>query len=251
MTELPKTLEDAIAQARVATLAAIADGYSRLQVELLFPELKLMPVALQYIATFEQLSSQLNSEEAPAAALSFKVFFPDAGAAALARRDWGDVPFKIVDVGTGKFPQEQIQPEDEAFLFVAPSPVEVAQVEKLCEEAGDRPVVLLNPRLQAVAIVGIGYAGRQLRDRFLNNFETCYHLRPLDGAALFRCYPSSWQVWLETGNDYKLIAELPKRPFGEELEEILAGTTKSADSPPPKKPGLFTNLERFLRTLSR
>ena len=249
MTELPKTLEDAIAQARVATQAAIADGYSRLQVELLFPELKLMPVALQYIPTFEQ-GQNVPPAEAPALS-KLKVFFPDAGAAALARRDWGDVPFKIVDIGTGKFPQKQIQPEDEAFLFVAPSPVEVAQVEKLCEEAGVRPVVLLNPRLQAVAIVGVGYAGRQLRARFLNNIETCYHLRPLDGAALFRCYPSSWQVWLETDNDYKLIAELPKQPFGEELEEILSGTTtKSADSPPPK-PGLFTNLGRFLRTLSR
>jgi len=44
MTELPKTLEQAIAQAREAK-AAIADGYSLLQVELLFPELKPMPVA--------------------------------------------------------------------------------------------------------------------------------------------------------------------------------------------------------------
>jgi len=46
MTELPKTLEQAIAQAREATKAAIADGYSLLQVELLFPELKPMPVAV-------------------------------------------------------------------------------------------------------------------------------------------------------------------------------------------------------------
>lgn len=240
MTELPKTLEDAIAQAQAATQAAIADGYTRLQVELLFPELKLMPVALQFIPTWEQLSQ-------------LKVFFPDAGAAALARRDWGDVPFKIFDVGTGKVSvQKQIQPEDQTFLFIAPSAVEVAQVEKLCEEAGSRPVVLLNPRLEDVAIVGIGYAGRQLRTRFLNNIEPCYHLRPLDGAALFRCYPSSWQVWLETGNDYQMIAELSKKPDGEELDQILTGSsTQPAGSSQPKKPSLFTNLQRFLRTLSR
>lgn len=239
MTELPKTLEDAIAQAQEATQAAIADGYTRLQVELLFPELKLMPVALQFIPALEQMSQ-------------LKVFFPDAGAAALARRDWGDVPFKILDVGTGRVPvQQQIQPEDEAFLFIAPSAVEVAQVEKLCEQAAARPVVLLNPRLEDVAIVGIGYAGRQLRARFLNNIEPCYHLRPLDGAALLRCYPSPWQVWLETGNDYKLVAELPKKPDGEELDQILTGETKASSSSLPKKPRLFTNLQRFLRTLSR
>jgi len=67
--------------------------------------------------------------------------------------------------------EQQIQPEDEAFLFIAPSAVEVAQVEKLCE-AGSRPVVLFN-RLEDVSIIGIGYAGRQLRDRFLNAIESC------------------------------------------------------------------------------
>lgn len=133
MAELPKTLEQAIAQAREATLAAIADGYSLLQVELLFPELKPMPVAEQFLPAFDSIGSKV------------KVFFPDAGAAALARRDWGNVPFKILDIGTGKVSvEQQIQPEDEAFLFIAPSAVEVAQVEKLCEAAGERPVVLLS-----------------------------------------------------------------------------------------------------------
>ena len=240
MAELPKTLEQAIAQAREATLAAIADGYSLVQVELLFPELKPMPVAEQFLPAFDSIGSKV------------KVFFPDAGAAALARRDWGNVPFKILDIGTGKVSvEQQIQPEDEAFLFIAPSAVEVAQVEKLCEAAGERPVVLLNPRLEDALNIGIGYAGRQLRDRFLNTVESCYHIRPLDGAALFRCYPSPWQVWLETGEDYQLITELPKKPFGEEIDQILAETTQPAGSPQPKKPGLFASMQQFLRILSR
>ena len=239
MTELPKSLEDAVAQARDATTAAIADGYYRLQVEFLFPELKPMPVALQFLPVFHQLGSQL------------KVFFPDAGSSALARRDWGDVPFKILDIGSGRTPaQQQIQPEDKAFVFVAPSVVEVAQVEKLCEEAGERPFVIFNPRLEDVSVVGIGYAARQVRLRFINTIESCYHIRPLDGAALFRCYPFPWQVWLETDSDYRMIAELPKKPVGEEIDQILA-STKPSGSSPPKKAGFITNLERFLRTLSR
>lgn len=240
MAELPNSLADAIAEARVATLAALADGYSLLQVELLFPELNPMPVAEQFLSTFDSFGSHL------------KVFFPDAGAAALARRDWGDVPFKILDVGTGRVPVErQIEPEDEAFLFIAPSAVEVMQVEKLCTEAGDRPVVLFNPRLEDVSIVGIGYAGRQLRDRFLNKIESCYYLRALEDATLYRCYPSRWQVWRETKDDYQLISELDKKPVGEEIDEILAGTNQPAGSPPPKKPGLFASMQRFMRTLSR
>lgn len=240
MAELPNSLTDAIAQSIDATQAAIATGYTLLQVELLFPELNPMPVAEQFLAKFDSFGSQL------------KVFFPDAGAAALARRDWGDVPFKILDIGTGRVPvQRQIVSEDAAFLFVAPTSVEVTQVEKLCAEAGERPVILLNPRLEDVTTVGIGYAGRQLRDRFLSKIESCYYLRPLEEATLFRCYPSLWQVWRETEDNYQLISELSKKPVGEEIDEILAGTPQSDGSPPPKKPGIFTNMQRFLRTLSR
>ncbi|MBD0388778.1 MAG: DUF1995 family protein, partial [Nostoc sp. C3-bin3] len=47
MSELPNSLEDAIAQSRVAVQAALADGCTRIQVEFLFPELKFMPVAEQ------------------------------------------------------------------------------------------------------------------------------------------------------------------------------------------------------------
>lgn len=240
MPELPKSLEDAVAQSIAATQAAIADGYTRLQVELLFPELKPLPVAQQFLPVFEEHGAQ------------FKVFFPDAGAAALARRDWGEVPFKILDIGTGKIPEkQQIQPEDKTFLFVAPTAVEVALVEKLCEEIGDRPFVMLNPRLEDAATVGIGYSARQLRYRFLHTIESCYHLRPLDGAALFRCYPAPWQVWLETDDDYQMITELPQKPTGEELDRLLAETTPSGGSPAPKKVGFLTSLQRFLRALSR
>lgn len=38
MTELPNSLSEAIAQSREATQKALADGYTRLQVELVFPE---------------------------------------------------------------------------------------------------------------------------------------------------------------------------------------------------------------------
>jgi hypothetical protein len=242
MTELPQTLEQAIAQAKEATVAAIKDGCTKLQVELLFPELKSLPVAQQFIPAVAELDKQL------------RVFFPDAGACALARREWGEVNFKIDYLGTNPdLVAGKVRSEDEIFLAIEPSAVEVSQAEKLCQAADPRPVVLLMPRLEDAAIVGIGYAGRQLRERFLNTLESCYYIRPLDNAAVFRCYPSPWQVWRVIDDNAELIAELPEKPVGDALLEILTGSpadTNNPDLPQVKRPGLLANLQQFLRALS-
>ena len=234
---LPNTLDDAVAQAREATVAAIAAGYKRLQIDLLFPELKIMPVAEQFLPAFEQFGSQL------------RVYFPDAGAAALARRDWGEKPFAIRGINDMK---AEMLPDEQVFLFVQPSSVEVLEVEALCQQAGDRPVVLLNPKLEDVATIGIGYAGRQLRDRFLSTIEPCYYLRPLEGAALFRAYPGQWQVWQEKGDTYELVAEEPQKPSSETLDRLLFGTADAASkaSLMPRR-GLLSSLQQFLRALSQ
>ena len=245
MVAIPQTLDEALAQAQTATAAALADGYQRLQVEILIPELKVQPIAEQFIPFLAEKHGD-----------RLKVYFPDPGAAALARRDWGETPYVVRGMTELK---GQIQPEDEMFLFIEPSAVEVADLEKMCQTAGERPVVLLLPKLESIATVGIGVAGRQLRERFLNTLETCYYLRPLEGAAVFRCYPSPWQVWLEKGDSYELLTETSEKPAGEALEAILGGATDSnsvttPDQPPtpaPKKPGFMTNLQRFLRALTQ
>lgn len=239
MSTLPQSLDEAIAQARTATQAALDDGLTRLQVELAFSELKIMPLAEQFVQEFEPLGS------------AFRVFFSDAGAAALARRDWGEKPFPIRGIGELK---AEIQPDEQLFLFIEPSSVEVNQVETLCNQATERPVVFLNPRLEDVATLGIGYAGRQLRDRFLNTLESCYHLRPLQGGALYRCYPGPWQVWIEQDGEYKLAVEQTQRPTGEQIDAIFM---KASDQAPPEAPvmaprrGFFSNLKGFLRALNQ
>ncbi len=248
MTELPKDLNDAIAQSRIATAAALSDGKTLLQIELVFPEIALQAQSIteQFLPEFEEIYPGV------------KVFFPDTGAAALARRDWGETPFKVTDLGSSRTPvEDKIAPEDELFLLVNPAAVEVAQVEKLYIAAAGRPVILLNPRLEDVATIGIGYAGRQLRDRFLSKIESCYYIRPLDTAALFRCYPQSWQVWLETNNEYELISETAQKPVGDDLERILAASLPSADpdsttpAKPLKKKGFLAELQTFLKALTQ
>ncbi|MEL6221619.1 MAG: DUF1995 family protein [Cyanobacteria bacterium J06627_8] len=243
MTQIPTTLEEAIAQAQQATLAAINDGMTRIQVELAIPELKIMPVAEQFLPALEASDKTL------------RVFFPDAGAAALARRDWGEKPYGIRGIGELK---AAIQPEETVFLFIEPSSVEVKDVEALCNEIGDRTVIFLNPRMEDVATIGIGYAGRQLRERFLNSFDSYYYIRSLEGAALFRCYPAPWQLWLEKEEDYELLSEFPTRPSGEQLDRVLLGEAEDdaaegtpSNSPAGTRKGFFSGLQQFLKALSQ
>ena len=254
MAELPKTLEDAIAQSCEAVKSAVADGIMRIQIELLFPELKFMTVAEQFLPLFTETEYESG----------LKVFFADAGAAALARRDWTSaesnlginlVREKILDIGTGRAASlaAKIQPEDEIFLFIAPTSVEVPQLEKLCEIIGERPVIMLTPKLEDSSIVGIGYTARETRRRFISTIESSYYIRAVDDqSALFRCYPGQWEVWLETEGEYQKVAELPKKPSGDELDAILMGGQKenTSDGTPTKKPSVFKSLQRFIKALS-
>ncbi|MEB3215021.1 MAG: DUF1995 family protein [Nostocales cyanobacterium 94392] len=241
--QLPRTLEEAIVQAREATQAALADGYTRLQVELLFPELKALPIAEQFLPAFAEYGDKL------------KILFADAGSAALARRDWNDVPFQLLDIGTGRMAslQSKVQPEDEIFLFVQPTSVEVPQLEKICEYIGEnRPFVIFAPRLEDASIVGIGYTARQTRQRFINTIESCYYLRPIfEEAAVFRCYPGLWEVWVEKDGDYQKVAELAQKPDGDELDAIISDGQPQGEGEfvAAKSQNIFKGLQRFVRAL--
>jgi hypothetical protein len=245
---IPQSLEEAIAQAKEATQIALAAGCTKLQVELVIPEIALKAQYLAY--EFTSLFADCNS--------GLKVLFPDTGAASLARRDWGEVSFQVTDLGSSRTPVEKkISDADEAFLVISPSAVEVAQVERLCNLAGERPVVLVIPQLEDVSIVGIGYAARQLRERFLSTLESSYYFRPLEGAAVSRAFPGLWQVWLEKDDDYELISEQPQKPLGEALERILLRETTTEQSPAQnsnpalKKSGIFMGIKSFLKALNQ
>lgn len=238
---LPTSIDDAIVQAQAATQAAIQAGYTRIQIELMLPELKPMEPTRQFVSAFSDYGEGL------------KIFFTDAGAAALARRDWGDIPYPLrsVDVAGARQTsavEELVDPADRVFVFVAPSAVEVTFVEKVCLAAGDRPVIMFNPRLEDISVVGIGYAGRQLRERFLNLFESVYYLRPLEQAAIFRAYPAKWQVWLEQADGYQIISEDFQKPSAEELDGIFA---KALGKSQVSGSGFLSNLQRLLKALGQ
>lgn len=245
MVPLPKDLNEAVTQAQAAAQAALDAGYLRIQVEINIPELKIQPIAEQFIQPFTSLESQL------------RLLFPDAGAAALARRDWNNPAFTVRGLNETK-----IKDEESLFIFIEPSSVEVEEVEKICDAASPRPIILLNPCLEDVVAVGIGYAARRLRDRFLSTIEPCYYLQPLDQAALFRCYPGSWELWQEQDGTYRKIQDFATKPSGEDVELILYGdgaemgpadqeTGGGAAPGSGNRPGVLTRLQRFIKALSQ
>jgi len=242
---LPQSLDEAINQAKIATQQALNDGLNRLQVELVFPEiaLKAQMIAKQFADFFADYG------------MGLKVIFTDTGAAALARRDWGETSFKVVDLGSRLISVEtKVSDDDQLFLVVCPSSVEVEKVEKLCNIVGDRPVILLTPQLEDVAVVGIGYAARQLRERFLSILESSYYIRPLEGAMLYRYYPSPWLVLREKDDDYELIAQENNKPVGEYLDQLLNPIEENSlneQQNPQKKAGFFDQITSLIKALNQ
>ncbi len=227
---LPNNLEDAIAQAISATHQAIADGATRVVTDLRFPELKVLPIATEFAASFNQSYGN-----------NWQAIFADAGAAALAKREWANLEVSVRGVNEGR---RAIREDDRAFLIIEPTSVEVEQLEKLLQLAGDRPFVMVNPRLEN-SEVGLGLAARQMRDRFLNTFETAYYIKPLELGALGRCYPQTWQVWQQTDSGMEPMAEVSQRPSSDDIDRLFRQKTGQRSG------SFLERLQQFFNALSR
>jgi Domain of unknown function (DUF1995) len=230
MSNLPDTLEEATTQAIAATFDAIEAGYKRIIVDIKFSELNALPVGYEFAIKFNQVYGD-----------AWQALFSDAGTAALAKRDWSDLEISARGVNEGR---AAIRPEDRAFLLVSPSSIEVDRIEKLVELAGERPFVMLNPRLEN-AEVGLGLSARRMRDRFLSTFELCYFIQPLEQGALWRSYPQSWQVWQQADDaSMSLLQETSLRPDPDQLDRLFKKTTGKSAS-------FLSQLQQFLNALSR
>lgn len=210
MSELPKTYDDALENCLQGVRQAAQAGKFRQEIVLRSPGLDVLDV-VRYLA--ENLAE--DAERPPL------VLYPDAGAAALARQRLGEVNYPIQGINQRLANFEAYG----AVLLVEISMVEVEALEKLAESWGARPYIILNSRLGEAGAVGIGLVGRQLRSRFLSTLESVFYLQPVEGGAIYRRYPSNWQVWRENFNDetedYILVREKGARPTAEELSQDL------------------------------
>jgi len=215
-------------EAVVALRSALErDRRGRWTVELRFEGLRLLPVVLRL------------AEALDAAGLPFRLLFPDAGAAALARRDGPGLASRIAsfgdqlrqqaaatsaDPGDASAASDAETTADEApplLLLVGASQAEYDEVERLCQQH-PAAVVLLNPGLEDAA-VGIGSVARQRRRGFLAELQAAYALVPLAGSALRRAHPSDWELYRLDPDGYRLVSRFDHRPDGEERDAALSG----------------------------
>ena len=145
---LPQDLRTAEAEALEALRSALtADSRGRWSVELRFEGLRLLPVVVR-------LATGLVAE-----GKAIRLLFPDAGAAALGRRDAPDLA-PMISSFSDQLRALTAAPEtdsDALLLLVSPSQADYDSVEQLCS-LHSGAVVLLNPGLEDAAVGKIGRA---------------------------------------------------------------------------------------------
>lgn len=208
---LPEDLRAAEGQALEAVQQALLDNpRGRWTLDWRFEGLRLLPVVLRLTEALSASYPQL------------RLLFPDAGAAALARRDAPDQAERVADF---RAQQRRLEAEAEAqaihlLLAVAPNQADYEEFEQLCA-AHRGAVVVINGSLEDAA-VGIGSVARERRRGFLAQWQSAYYLQPLDGAALRRAFPGSWELYRQDPDGFRLAASFEQKPDGEQQAEALA-----------------------------
>eukprot|EP00531_Pseudo-nitzschia_arenysensis_P012277 CAMPEP_0116136320 /NCGR_PEP_ID=MMETSP0329-20121206/11660_1 /TAXON_ID=697910 /ORGANISM="Pseudo-nitzschia arenysensis, Strain B593" /LENGTH=392 /DNA_ID=CAMNT_0003631177 /DNA_START=108 /DNA_END=1286 /DNA_ORIENTATION=+ len=168
-----------------------------------------------------------------------RVYFPDEGNAALARRDWSsangvDLPscIRFSACGGVRAVYDDLSNDCLVFFF-CPKASESDMVEEIlqrtemahAESNSTTPLltVFVNPNLVDMGVTGFGMAGRMLRERLLDPLEGTYYLRTLAWGALTRSWPKAYSIWEEDVNaegGYTLMRTLPYLPSNPEVEDI-------------------------------
>lgn len=177
------------------------------------------------------------------------VILPDAGAAALAARDWGPAAWYTV---TG-LETATITPTTAAVVLVCPRASEVTGMERLVEaslerEADPLPFLIVNPDVVDMGVTGLSLNARQLRERVMRRFDTVYCLRTFDWGVLLRAAPGPWTVWRDapgTVTGFELIAQREERPSSDDIIDIFNAAEGGGGERP--EGGFAARLSRFLK----
>jgi hypothetical protein len=210
---LPADLRAAEFQALAAVTAALAAEPKGLwTVDWRFEGLRLLPVVLRFSAALETSIGQVDSQP-------FKVLFPDAGACALAKRDAPELAPLFSDF-RGHMRVQSDGPSRGVLVAIGPSQADYDDFESVCgQHLG--AVVVINGALEDAA-VGIGSVARQRRRGFLSQWQAAYSLIPLDGSALRRAFPESWELYRQDEDGYRLVETFDQKPDAEQQALALA-----------------------------
>ncbi|MFZ9566235.1 MAG: DUF1995 family protein [Vulcanococcus sp.] len=205
---LPADLRTAEAEALESVWAALSESDRGLwTVEMRFEGLRIMPVALRLLAAI--------SRREPKA----KLVFPDAGAAALAKRDASEQAPQICALGDVMRLQQADGGSEGLLVLVAPTPADYEEVESVCAQHRGR-ALLLNGKLEDAA-VGIGTVARERRKGFLSSWQSAYALIPTAEGALRHCHPQGWELYRRDPDGYRAVQAFEQKPDAEQMAEAL------------------------------
>lgn len=166
-----------------------------------------------------------------------RIYFPDEGSSALARRDWicasrnpdEDIIPPCVEFSSCGGVQLEDTSQDVVIIYFCPRASESefveATVKKMETELADQLLltVFVNPVLVDMTITGFGMAGRRLRERLIDPLMPTYYLRTLSWGALTRVWPRQFTVWQEDTDregGYRMIKSMDRLPSNPEVEDI-------------------------------
>lgn len=192
----------------------------------------------KYIAIL-QTNGKLRTNDEDYDGPIVRIYFPDEGNAALARRDWNpangvDLPscVRFSACGGIRAVYDDLSKDCLVFFFCPKASEsdmveEILQRTELAHQESNSTIPLLtvfvNPNLVDMGVTGFGMAGRMLRERLLDGLEQTYYLRTLAWGALTRSWPSAFSIWEEDANaegGYTLMRTLPYLPSNPEVEDI-------------------------------
>jgi len=188
-----------------------------------------------------------------------RIYFPDEGSAALARRDWKSEVPSCVEFSSCGGVQVADTSKDAVILFFCPRASEAEFVEKILYETEEKRgealmlTVMVNPLLVDMGVTGFGMAGRRLRERLIDGLIPAYYLRTLPWGALTRVWPQLFSVWQEDANEssgYRLIKAMDRLPSNPEVEDIY--DIENGDMRAPSEGfGLLNALGDFVNGMTR
>lgn len=198
-----------------------------------------------------------------------RIYFPDEGSAALARRDWNptspnaeeNIVPPCVEFSSCGGVQMQDTSDDVLIMFFCPKASEAEFVEEILIQSEEKLAeqlklsVFVNPLLVDMGVTGFGMAGRMLRERLIDQLTPTYYLRTLAWGALTRKYPDQFTVWQEDAEcdgGYRMIKSLTRLPSNPEVEDIYDYENGNASDPSQQQGfGLLNGIADFVNGMTR
>eukprot|EP00850_Spirogloea_muscicola_P014012 SM000098S25092 [mRNA] locus=s98:116199:121868:- [translate_table: standard] len=160
--------------------------------------------------------------------------------------DWGEYGAKENNfVRTGSVGANEPQEDDDIFIIMAPQNAVgnciIDDLEGMVNAAGQRPVIIVNPRLKDIPSSGgvMQIKGREKRLAFVDSFFPCYHFRllytsgtqyPILGAVR-RAYPTPYEVFQRVDGpygsgieEYRMLRTFDAAPSAQDIGDAFSGT---------------------------